>query len=38
MAKDIKADKMMDSKGLACPMPMVKVSKGIIKFYIKRKV
>lgn len=26
---DIKADKTMDLKGLACPMPVVKVSKGI---------
>lgn len=26
---DIKADKTLDLKGLACPMPVVKVSKGI---------
>jgi len=26
---DIKADKVMDLKGLACPMPVVKISKGI---------
>lgn len=26
---DIKADKVLDLKGLACPMPVVKVSKGI---------
>jgi tRNA 2-thiouridine synthesizing protein A len=29
MSKNIKADKMMDLRGLACPMPVVKVSKGI---------
>ena len=29
MSSDIKADKEMDLKGLACPMPVVKVSKGI---------
>ena len=29
MSDDIKADKTMDLKGLACPMPVVKVSKGI---------
>jgi tRNA 2-thiouridine synthesizing protein A len=29
MAEDIKADKTMDLKGLPCPMPVVKVSKGI---------
>ncbi len=27
--EDIKADKVMDLKGLPCPMPVVKVSKGI---------
>ncbi len=26
---DIKEDKTMDLKGLPCPMPIVKVSKGI---------
>jgi TusA-related sulfurtransferase len=26
---DIKVDKTMDLKGLPCPMPVVKVSKGI---------
>jgi len=25
----IKADKVLDLKGLACPMPVVKMSKGI---------
>jgi tRNA 2-thiouridine synthesizing protein A len=25
----IKADKVLDLKGLACPMPVVKISKGI---------
>jgi len=25
----IKADKVMDLKGLPCPMPIVKISKGI---------
>lgn len=29
MNEDIKIDKVMDLKGLACPMPIVKVSKGI---------
>jgi tRNA 2-thiouridine synthesizing protein A len=29
MSEPIKADKEMDLKGLACPMPIVKVSKGI---------
>ena len=29
MDTEIKADKTMDLKGLPCPMPVVKVSKGI---------
>jgi tRNA 2-thiouridine synthesizing protein A len=29
MNEKIKADKVMDLKGLPCPMPVVKVSKGI---------
>jgi len=29
MSETIKADKVMDLKGLPCPMPVVKVSKGI---------
>ena len=29
MSDDIKVDKSLDLKGLACPMPVVKVSKGI---------
>lgn len=29
MSEEIKVDKVMDLKGLACPMPIVKVSKGI---------
>jgi len=29
MSEEIKVDKMMDLKGLPCPMPVVKVSKGI---------
>jgi tRNA 2-thiouridine synthesizing protein A len=29
MSEDIKIVKVMDLKGLACPMPVVKVSKGI---------
>ena len=29
MSENIKADKTMDLKGLPCPMPVVKVSKGI---------
>ncbi len=29
MSEAIHADKVMDLKGLPCPMPVVKVSKGI---------
>ena len=29
MSNDIKVRKTLDLKGLACPMPVVKVSKGI---------
>lgn len=29
MSTDIEVGKVMDLKGLACPMPVVKVSKGI---------
>ena len=29
MNEEIKVDKSMDLKGLPCPMPVVKVSKGI---------
>jgi tRNA 2-thiouridine synthesizing protein A len=29
MSETIKADKILDLKGLACPMPVVKMSKGI---------
>jgi tRNA 2-thiouridine synthesizing protein A len=29
MAENIRVDKTMDLKGLPCPMPVVKVSKGI---------
>ena len=29
MSDEIKADKVLDLKGLACPMPVVKMSKGI---------
>ncbi len=29
MSEEIKADKIMDLKGLPCPMPIVKVSRGI---------
>jgi TusA-related sulfurtransferase len=29
MSDDIRVAKVMDLKGLACPMPIVKVSKGI---------
>jgi len=29
MSDDIQVEKKMDLKGLACPMPVVKVSKGI---------
>jgi tRNA 2-thiouridine synthesizing protein A len=29
MSQEMKADKVMDLKGLPCPMPVVKISKGI---------
>lgn len=29
MSEDIKVDKVMDLKGMPCPMPIVKVSQGI---------
>jgi tRNA 2-thiouridine synthesizing protein A len=29
MSEELRADKVMDLKGLPCPMPVVKVSKGI---------
>ena len=29
MNESIKVDKVMDLKGLPCPMPVVKISKGI---------
>ena len=29
MSDTVKADKVMDLKGLPCPMPVVKMSKGI---------
>ena len=29
MSEEIKADKIMDLKGMPCPMPVVKISKGI---------
>ena len=29
MREEIKVDKVMDLKGMPCPMPVVKVSKGI---------
>jgi tRNA 2-thiouridine synthesizing protein A len=29
MSKELKVDKVMDLKGMPCPMPVVKVSKGI---------
>ena len=29
MSGEIKVEKVMDLKGLACPMPVVKISKGI---------
>ena len=29
MNEEIKVDKLMDLKGMPCPMPIVKVSKGI---------
>ena len=29
MSQEINVDKVMDLKGLPCPMPVVKVSKGI---------
>ena len=29
MSEEIKVDKVMDLKGLPCPMPVLKISKGI---------
>ena len=29
MSEEIKADMVLDLKGLPCPMPVVKISKGI---------
>jgi tRNA 2-thiouridine synthesizing protein A len=29
MSEEIRVDKVMDLKGMPCPMPVVKVSKGI---------
>ena len=29
MSEEIKVDKVLDLKGMPCPMPVVKVSKGI---------
>lgn len=29
MSEEFKVDKVMDLKGLPCPMPVVKISKGI---------
>ena len=29
MSEELKVDKVMDLEGLPCPMPVVKVSKGI---------
>ncbi|MBW1698373.1 MAG: sulfurtransferase TusA family protein [Deltaproteobacteria bacterium] len=29
MSEEIRVEKVLDLKGLACPMPVVKVSKGI---------
>ncbi len=29
MTEEIKVEKIMDLKGLPCPMPVVKISKGI---------
>jgi len=29
MSEEIKVEKVMDLKGMPCPMPVVKVSKGI---------
>jgi tRNA 2-thiouridine synthesizing protein A len=29
MTEEIKVDKVLDLKGLPCPMPVVKISKGI---------
>lgn len=29
MSEELRSDKVMDLKGLPCPMPIVKVSKGI---------
>jgi tRNA 2-thiouridine synthesizing protein A len=29
MSTEMKADKVLDLKGLSCPMPIVKINKGI---------
>ena len=29
MSEEIKVDKVMDLKGMPCPMPLLKISKGI---------
>lgn len=29
MSEELRSDKVMDLKGLPCPMPVVKISKGI---------
>jgi tRNA 2-thiouridine synthesizing protein A len=29
MSEEIKVDKILDLKGLACPLPVIKVNKGI---------
>ena len=29
MSEEIKVDKVLDLKGMPCPMPVVKISKGI---------
>ncbi len=38
MSDAIKADKVMDLKGLPCPMPVVKVSKGIKEVEVGRVI
>ena len=36
MSEEIKVDKIMDLKGMPCPMPVVKVSKGIKEIQVEQ--
>ena len=37
-SEDVKVDKVMDLKGMPCPMPVVKMSKGIKEIEVGRVV